>query len=113
MKRLFLALTFAALPILAVAAAQFPLSLPPPCHVTAISHPVPGLSVAFVGVPFRFIVVTAQPNCSPARIVLGSYGGRGGAQGEPLVINPGETLKIGPGAAVPQCAVAVGLWRGL
>lgn len=85
----------AALTLGAVSSAAAPAtSSLPLCHVVAVSSPAPGLDVPFVGLPFRNITITADTGCLPARIALSNYGGR--AQGQPLTLQPGQRLTLGP-----------------
>ena len=68
-------LKFLALALL-IGAAPAPAPPLPLCRVTATSRPAPGLSVEFIGLPFRLITVTAGASCLPARVALSNYNGR-------------------------------------
>ena len=67
---------------------------PPLCRVVATSRPAPGLSVEFIGLPFRLITVTAGPSCLPARVALSNYGGR--SIGVPYSLSAGQSVTFGP-----------------
>ena len=67
---------------------------PPLCHVTATSRPAPGLSVEFIGLPFRLITVTAGLDCLPARVALSNYGGRD--TGALYSLSAGQSVTFGP-----------------
>ena len=65
-----------------------------PCHVTVTSRPAPGLSVEFIGLPFRILTVRAERGCSFARVALSNYGGR--YYGAPCKLQAGRTVRLGP-----------------
>ena len=72
---------------------------PPPaalplCRVTVTSRPAPGLSVEFIGVPFRILTVRTERDCSFARVALSNYGGR--YYGKPFELQAGQVVRLGP-----------------
>ena len=87
---------FTALLIGAVSSAALPTSVPSPplCRVTATAQPAPGLDHPYFGLPFRILVVSAGTDCSPANVALSNYGGK--QQGRQFVIQPGQTVRLGP-----------------
>ena len=88
-------LRFLALALLLGAASAVTASrLPSPCHVTVTSRPAPGLSVEFIGLPFRILTLRAESNCSPARVALSNYGGR--YYGQAFELQAGQSKRIGP-----------------
>lgn len=68
----------------------------PPCRVQAFWQPAPGLSASFDAPPWRIITVTADQDCSPARIALANYGGDPERLGQVLTLPAGQRLRIGP-----------------
>lgn len=87
-------LKFLAFLLLGAASAVTAQRVPAPCHVTVTSRPAPGLSVEFIGLPFRILTLRAELGCSPARVALSNYGGK--YYGQAFELQAGQSKRIGP-----------------